>query len=434
MNRRELFLNAMQRERYRDFGWVIRAFCMVEAAADENRAAYDIIQLPNGYMVVDPDDTTKTEKIDDAPVGEPVYWVGDEIVLKKGEIPNLHEDVTTTYGNVLLNYICILWPFGADKIPFMVGKIEPSKIEKIINDKWKAGSENDKERDPQQIYYDEYLKYTDAAMYVMQMTQVCVPAGSERSMTTDPAVYKRRAELLREFAGQLKDPAVIAKIEAELIQMDKNWIKGDVSEGYYISAKQYNIVRKKLFLHIGAEKGLVESNDVDAIHNSLDEGYRPEDFPVMNNTIRAGSLNRGLFTQYGGEAYKWLIRATANLTIDKDDCGSTMGVVRRLSGNSSRWLSRYVIDPNNKKAVLLNSENIKSYAGKTYTLRSPQYCHVAGTGYCRTCLGDLLSISETGLSGAISKAFGSEFLSQFLKSAHAKALLLEDIDLEEVII
>lgn len=431
MNRRDVFLAAMALERYRDLTWVISGFSLVKPAeTSAHPVGLDIIPQGNGYFVVDPQDATKTIKVEDAAVGEPLFYVFDEIRLKKGEIPNLDHDLVTTYGNVLLNYLTLIYPFGI-KIPFIAGQYGPRAVEKEILKRWKTGSENDTERKPDQIYYDEYLKYTDAAIFAEQFTQLFVPSGSEKTLTFDPAIRELREKLLKQYADQLTDPAVIAKIDAELIKADKEWMKGDISEGYFVSGKQFNIVRKKLFYHTGAEKGLIESNEVEGIHNSLSEGIRPKDFPTMNNTIRAGSLNRGLFTQYGGEAYKWLIRATANLTIDKDDCGSVLGVKRPIVKPFSRWIGRVMIDRQGKP-VPLTSDNVASYENQTVTLRSPQFCHVAGTGYCRTCLGEMLSVSETGLSGAIAQAFGSEFLNQFLKAAHAKPLVLAEIDLDEV--
>jgi hypothetical protein len=438
MNRRDAFLGAMQLERYRDFHWVIGAFSLTQPETPDSRVptlgvvGYDVVRQATAYFVVDPADVTQQIKIDGAPITEPLFYAYDEIHLKQGDLPNLTQDITTTYGNVLLNYLVCIWPFGA-KIPFITGKFGPEEVETEILKRWKTGSEKDKERKTDQIYYDEYLNYTDAAMFAMQLTQLFVPSGSEKTLTFDPAVRELRATLLKQYAGQLHDPSVIARIDAELIAHDKAWMKGDISEGYFVSSKQFNIVRKKLFSHTGAEKGLLESNDVEAIHTSLDEGIRPQDFAVMNNTIRAGSLNRGSFTQYGGEAYKWLIRATTNLTINKEDCGSTVGIERRLSKPMDRWIGRTVLAKDGA-LIPLTDANVASYENQTVAFRSPQFCRVASTGFCRTCLGELLSISETGLSGAVAQAFGSEFLNQFLKSAHAKALVLADIDLNEVIL
>ena len=49
-------------------------------------------------------------------------------------------------------------------------------------------------------------------------------AWSERSLITDPAIAKRKAELLKQYQDHLKDPLILAKIEKELIDMDKAWL------------------------------------------------------------------------------------------------------------------------------------------------------------------------------------------------------------------
>ena len=73
-------------------------------------------------------------------------------------------------------------------------------------------------------------------------------------VVTDPAIKKRKAELIKQYEGQLNDPVIIAKIEDELIAMDKAYMKGDNSLRFYeaqFDSKTFDIWRKKLYITVG---------------------------------------------------------------------------------------------------------------------------------------------------------------------------------------
>ncbi len=112
-------------------------------------------------------------------------------------------------------------------------------------------------------------------------SNMVVPTASEKSFTTDPEIVKRKKELLEKYAGQLDDPLIVAKIEDELITMDKKWVSGDPAADYYnaMGEKSFSIHRKKMFITLG---GVEEFNEKGAgyvfIMNSLAEGWDPADF------------------------------------------------------------------------------------------------------------------------------------------------------------
>jgi hypothetical protein len=60
-------------------------------------------------------------------------------------------------------------------------------------------------------------------------------------------------------------------------------------------------------------------------------------------------------------------------------------------------------------------------------LRSPMYCKLDKTDYCKICLGERLANNPEGLSIAVSE-YGSTFLSIFLSGAHSKSLQLAKLD------
>jgi hypothetical protein len=434
MDKRDFFLAAMKADEFRRTAWVVSAFSLVKEdpeAWKKDPYPYRIVQLPTGHWFVDPENPENLIKIDGVKANEPAFRFHDHLELKSGEVENLKKNVTTTYGNVLVNYTSLIWPFG-HKIEFLVGKISAPQIEDLIIKRLKDTPKEGEHRDEKFIYVDEYLKFCNSMFYLAGFTQLCVPAGTEKSMTVNPEIYKLRAKLLEENKDRLHDPAVIAKIDAELVKADKEWIKGDPAENFLLGGKAFNVVRRKLYLQMGAEMGLEEGTDVVNIPTSLSEGWDITKFPAMNNSLRAGSFNRGAQTMLGGESVKWLLRASSNMTVAKDDCGSKLGVELVVKEeDKNNWVGFSVVGT--QAPIKITEENFGQYLGKTVLKRSPMYCKLDKTDYCAVCVGDRLAANPTALSSAISE-YGSAFLSLFMAAAHGKALLLAHMDFRKAII
>jgi hypothetical protein len=432
MKKRDFFLAACKAEEYRRAAWVTSAFAIVQEdpeAWKKDAYAYRIVQTPAGHFFVDPADLTQLIKIEDAKAGAPIFDRKEAVELKKGDLPNLHEDCTSKYGILLTNWTLLVYAFGT-KLAFINGEIQANKIEEQIAHRLKNTPKEGEARDDKFIYVDEYLRFANGAFYLADFANLFVPAGSKKVMTVSPDIVKLRAKLINENKDRLHDPAVVAAIDAELVKADKEWLKGDDAEHFLLSGKSYNIIRKKLFLQMGAEMGLDESQSVDYIPRSLAEGWDISKFPAMNNTLRAGSFNRGAQTMLGGESVKWLLRASSNMAVTADDCGSKLGNIVAVE-DKKKWVGFSLVSE--KGPIKLTDENIGTYMGKQVMVRSPMFCKLPKTDFCKVCVGDRLATNPTALSAAIAK-YGSDFMLIFMAAAHAKALLLNTMDYRKVII
>ncbi len=432
MLKKDFFLAAMAAEEYKRAAWVISAFSLIKEDPEHwkiDNYPFRVVQLPTGHWFVSPTDKDTLVQISDAKAGEPILDFHEHLELKAKEIPNLKKAITTSYGNVLVNYVGLIYPFG-EKLEFLEGKISAAQIENLIVRRLKDTPKPDAKRDDKDIYVDEYLRFCDAMFYLTNFTQLCVPAGSRKSMTVSPDILPLRAKLIEENKDRLHDPAVIAKIDATLIAADKAWIKGDDAEKFLLSGKAYNVVRKKLFLQIGGEMGFGEGQDIEYIPRSLKEGWDITKFPILNNSLRASSFNRGAETQLGGESVKWLLRASSNMAVTKDDCGSKMGNEFLITDQKDNWIGFSVVAP--AGSLKLTEENIGEYLGKKVTLRSPMYCKLDKTDFCKVCVGDRLAANPTALSAAVAE-YGSAFLQLFLALAHGKTLALVKMDYQSAI-
>ena len=434
MLKRDLFVAAMKAGRYQELGWIVTAFAMTKDT-DSSTLPYPYRLVPNplGMHYCDPASDGPALPIEDAVMGEPLYRFKDKLTVGPGDIPNLHEEIETTYGNFLFNWIVMVYSFG-DKLPYQTGSVSAGKLEKLILRNFKDTPQEPSERKPDEIYVDEYLRFAKAMYFLTGMTQLCVWAATKKTMLPPPGIQAFREKLLAENEGHLHEMATIAKIDAELVKFDAAYLKGDPGGDNFISDfKSRNIVRKKLFLMHGAEMSL-DDNTVNAtlIRNSLSEGWDITKFPEMNNSLRAGSFNRGAETELGGVSVKWLLRASSNINVTEDDCGSTVGGVIDVDASNLHKLVGFSAITKQGSVRVNTLEEAGTYLGKRVMMRNPMYCKLTLTDYCKVCVGERLNVTPTGLSIAVS-AYGSAFLSLFMAASHGKALSLAKMDIKTAI-
>lgn len=433
MHKRDFFINALKAESYRWKKWVIGCFSIVlqpEADGERppNAIPYLLYRNENGYHFRDPDNGMEITWLDGVSPEEPPFAAKEEIVLAAGDLPNLKRGCISTYGNALFNQLVLCYAFG-DKIDYMEGPITVQRVEKIIEERLKDDPPEGQPRDPNALYVSEYKKFNEAIFSLAGYTQLWVPSATPRTMTTDPQIKVRRAELLELYKDRLHDPVIQAKIDAELIEMDKAWIKGDPDAGFYYRAKSFNVVRKKVFLLQGAEQGFGVQGEL--IPNSLEDGWDIKHLPAMSNSLRDGSYNRGSQTQLGGEATKFNYRIFQNTSVTEEDCGSTFGLMVSLTkDNVENYVTNHAITKTG--TVAITKENAESFIGKSVRVRSPIYCKTSGANFCAKCMGGKIAATPNAVA-TYAADIGSLFLGIFMKAMHGKALLTADWDFNSAI-
>lgn len=434
MQKLEFFLKALKAKAYVNKSWVIAAFAIIHEDKDKWRTdpyPYRISQTPAGAFFVDPENQMELTPIEGYSKGSPILTFKDRIELKAGDLMNLKEDLTSTLGNVLFNQICLVYGFG-DKIPFVNKRVSMPALENFIASKLEDTPKNESERRVDSLYVDEYLRFVNAVFDLTNFTQLCVWGATEKVITAPPGIKEYKEKLIAENKDRLTDSSVIATIDKALVAYDAAYLKGDEGENFLLSGKSRNIVRKKKYLMYGAEPGLDDSVKLDPITNSLEQGWDINKFPAMNNALRAGSFNRGAQTELGGESVKWLLRASSNIMITDDDCGTTVGKPLFVHEGNHQKLIDFTIMLENEQKLISDQDDTKQYIGKHLMVRSPMYCKLNKTDYCKVCVGKKLAQNPTGLSMTISE-YGSAFLGIFMSAAHAKQLQLQKMDLKQVL-
>lgn len=433
MDKRQYLIEAIQANAFKYKEWLLSAFSITEKNYEkesEFNYPYQLIYKPDDSRVFfrDPNESD-LGVIDDSNKDEPLYTFKDRITLKPFDLPNVPTTIETNLGNVIFNAIVLAYPFG-NKIPFLTGKIKPGKVDSLVAERLTDYPADGVERDPSKIYIDEYLKYAKAVSSLAGLSQLCTSSGSVETMTIHPDVIKLRDELLKKHAGELNDPAILAKIETELCKLDREKIKGTDAEGFLISDKLFDVIRKRSFLLVGAETGFSDAKKgVEPITKSLEEGWDTAQMPAMVNNLRSGSYSRGGETALGGESVKYFYRIFQNATVSEVDCGSVDGVFWNITAdNVQRFVGLHivvddrkpddVIDPN---ITRLTEDKLKQSIGKVLNIRSPRGCYTPSPSFCARCVGDTVAINPTGLHITTSDV-GSKFLSIFMGAMHGKAL------------
>lgn len=413
MNKRDMFLSAMRAGAPLRKRWVLALFSVTRHRPDVTPELWDIRYGRESTDVLTEDGWVA---ISDVEPMVPVVRTMEPLQLKAGDVPNLSKDLdNTTYGDALFNWRVLVYAFG-NKFEYRLGPIKIGSIEREIAERMVDDPLPGEPEDESKLYVRDYLKYGLAISDLGGFAQLFVPTTTAKSLQTDPEARARRQELLEQNKDRLHDPAVIAQIQNELVAMDKAWLKGDPSEGFFLADKVWNTARKRMFLIHGPEAGFDEGSDGELVVNSLDEGWDIEKLPAMINSLRAGSYYRGKLTALGGESVKFFLRVFQNTYISEEDCGSTIGIEKVVDDSliGSFYITKGGVE-------LITNDNIAQLAGQTVTVRSPQYCRTGASDYCQKCMGAHNSENPLGLGSAAS-AVGSDFMSIMMGSAHAKEL------------
>lgn len=343
----------------------------------------------------------------------------ERFYLTEGMIENYTDTqpLLTDVGKFYLNKLLLAIPFK-DKIPYWNKMFKPGDLEAetgpivqgILN-----GT----------ITKDMFNTYMNNGYWFGQDGSIVIQTWSEKSLGTDPKILKRKEELLKQYRDQLNDPLVITKIEQELVAMDKEYLKGDVSESFYAAAggAAFSEQRKKSYIMFGVMPAFdKQAGKYAFIEESLAEGWNAGNATPCNNEIRRGAYGSAIQTAKGGEQSKFIMRIFQEITVDEEDCGTKKGVKMVFREKDVKhYLSRYLTD-----GTLLTVDNIKSFIGKEVSIRSPLYCRTKG-GFCYKCVGEKykqLNMKNIGLQAII---LSSGFVQGALSTKHISSINSREI-------
>jgi hypothetical protein len=241
-------------------------------------------------------------------------------------------------------------------------------------------------------------------------------------------------ELLEQYKDQLTDPIIIAKIESELIAMDKAYLAGDPSMRFYtaLGGKSFGVHRKKMFLMVGGIESFSKGTGTYSfLPNSLAQGWDPNTMPIICNELRKGSHDRGHETQLGGAQTKSILKIFQDTYISEEDCGTKLGINIDTGVISLSEFYGHYLAEDGHQITKADTERLK---GKIITVRSPQTCQTKD-GYCKTCCGERFRRLHIKMLSVLGIDVSSTFTTMALKNMHGTQLsLIQITDLDQFII
>lgn len=413
-NKKEYFIKA--RHRFIERAFVLKAFCItfntirIPVTVEDleegslsyvgpeipNTVAYDQVYLTNDkeeyYGFIESfgplnDKFVYNIQILQAVNNKPLFSPLDTFTIKIGDIENYFEKEVslTNYGQYFFNYVLFVFPFGT-KIPYIHKTFSASAIQQMVIEKLIKGV----------ISINEKKNYDRAIFIYGQLSEICVPTVSLKSLTTSPEVRKLRDKLIEENKDKLDNPIIAKMIQDKIIQADKDYIKGDSSELFYKSrgSSAYNIQRAKMVLNIGGIPSFSDDvGNLSYIPKSLVEGYDKHHIDTLANETFKGSYTRGVETQLGGEQTNIIIRMFQGSNIEIDDCGSTKGIPFKITKENVQSFDGMYEAITNR---IISADNYDKFIGKRIVIRSPETCKAGpGSVYCKKCFGRLYEIRGT---------------------------------------
>jgi len=418
-----------------DFKWLTDMFAYLVDSNYEDK--YVKIDKNNFYVKLP--DNEDSEKIDvyllTDKYKEPILTPQMKITVEKGFLPNIREDIETTVGRLIVNYLLLARVFG-DKIdyinkPFTVSYIENEYIVKYLV------SKGEEDKKPKSISIDEYTKFIDTVSYIIKLNKLLVHAGGPLVISRPPDIVQYRKKLIEEAKKKYGEDAlerldVVGEIDKKLEEYEKEYIKDDPVLVPKISGKTLGAMKKMYAAYGHGGDFFYKDGKAHYLEKSLEEGWddTKEAITILYNDIRMGSYSRGFKTQKGGYTAKQGLRATTDLKIVKGDCGSKTGLpIIITEKNYKEYLGRYIIV--NNKPLLLTEDNIKNYFNKNVLMRSPMFCHM-DTNFCSTCMGKNVENYENGISIMVINMAGV-ILNASMKAMHDQSIKLAKLDIDDLI-
>lgn len=396
MLKRDFFIQAVKAGKLTEKAWLQSAFTVMLPTESKKPEPWNIYwHLPNGstdpeqLQCVFLDGNADIVDIDDwsfdITAMTPPYNVMAGIDVDQDEqFPLSSKTVRISYGALVCNWLLVYWPFKR-KLNFIEGRFNVTDIERLVEPRLVS---DDEVTDPEkQITVSEYFKFKEAAALVEGLSEyVGVPTGTKKTMTRAKDYVKKRSEVLAKYLDKLSDPAVAAKANKELRELEDEWFKDDDALRFFIKSKSRNIIRAKMFNAYGWTNAFEEGSTGTYIEAALLDGWDLDNFDKYVNDSRIGAFKRGAETQLGGEATKVVLAIMEGVTVTEDDCGDSVGHPLYFNPKTPElYIDTYVLV--NGNPILLTVDNIANYLDKVNYVRTPAHCKTAVPNLCKVCVG-----------------------------------------------
>lgn len=392
---------------------------------------YNIVTKSDGLYYIDLDEANNfvLMKIVDFKPNQPLFNFQEVLEVDPSWLPTIKNKQASKIGVLIVNSL-ILYPCFGSKLDYLNPGVDASmkmdEIETLLVNKAKSPDV----AGPNDILVSEMVDCIGRFSFLSNLSTLISLAATPKAITPPPGIDKIRAQLAKEYEGQLHDPVKVVELEGKLNQVDSDYLADDPA-AKKIFNKKSKTARKKMFLIYGETKDFVPGANV--VVPSLSQGVdtSPENFPLYMNDLRYASFSRGSSTQLSGYSYKVLQRSLSGLTIVKEPCNTTRGIKRNITkATFSKLVNRYVKDGGWK--LVADVETAKKYIDKTVEIRSSMYCKSGGNTVCYQCMSENYKQSPNGISN-LAATISDTLMNMFLKMMHGTVTEVIEIKMNDLV-
>lgn len=367
--------------------------------------------------------------------------IGDKVNVKKSKFvpndtfilePNEYfnkSKIETTVGIFIFNKFLIEEDFK-DTVGYInttirnsdAGDIENTIAKLLLDDK---------------ITRDKLVNYVNKFQWLgMRIHPMICPSFTPKTFKPIPEVIALRDKLFEENKEAIEagDAITMEKIEEKLIKKAKEEIGDDPGLALYDSGARGSFennyktmcITQGAIFNPGSGKNEISKN-------CFLEGIEKTSIPLSGNSVVAGAYPKAVGTGVSGYFTKQILAALQATTINDEveDCKTKATIpVKITPEQASMFDYKYIVE--NGKLVLLTSENIKKYIGKTVNMRSAVCC--PEVKICKCCIGRLYEKMDIKNIGLTASKPSSALTQLSMKKFHDSTIHITQIDFSDITI
>lgn len=281
--------------------------------------------------------------------------------------------------------------------------------------------------------------YSMKCQLFMGYVSVLSPNYTEKMLTCTKAINIKKHELLQKYKKEIEagDEVVATKMEKELLDYAKEYMKGDPSMDMFLSGARGSFGNN--FKNMFVMKGVIKDPDPNAkqpykvaTSNYID-GISAEEYALFANALAAGPYSRAAKTANGGYLEKLFLNALQHIVAGPEgsDCGTQNTISVTLDkGNIKSYMYSYIKE--GSKLVELTSENMDKYMGKTVKIRFASLCEFKDGVKCHKCMGNAWYRLGKTNAGAATPKIPSTLKNISMKAFHDSVQKITTIDIDKI--
>ena len=289
------------------------------------------------------------------------------------------------------------------------------------------------------ITVKQLADYNMKCQLFMSYVSVLSPNYTEKMLTCTKAINIKKKELLNKYKKEIEagDEIAATKMEKELLEYAKEYMKGDPSMDMFLSGARGSFGNN--FKNMFVMKGVIKDSDPNAkrpykiaTSNYID-GISPEEYALFANALAAGPFSRAAKTANGGHLEKLFLGALQHIVIgpENSDCGTTNTITVTLDKkNIKSFMYSYIKE--GSKLIELTSENLDKYIGKTVKVRFASLCEFKHGVKCHKCMGNAWFRLGKSNAGVSTPKVPSTLKNISMKAFHDSVQKLEHIDINKI--